>query len=639
MDYEKIERGNLINLFPIEEGDKVLYADNLEEALNKEGTYDWIFLLPYEEKEAGSLCMERLLEKLTEKGHLLLAFENPFSLHKMAGEVEEDGTLWKAFLPGGFEEGQGISLPFFKKQAEEAFGQCEKEYCLKMYYPYPDIRFPSAVYTDEYLPKSGECDENLYNFAHARFGFFDEMQAVDEMVKAGVYGQFANGYLAEIAKEPVSLLYCRYSVERSSDKKICTKIWKNKQNEKTVQKAAYVKEANEHIKKMSEWEKRLGDVLAAQSYMGKPILVNRITESGEKNGKWYMNFEFIQGESLENYLDSCLEKQNFPECRERLLSFCHMIKQIEGKVPFRATEEFQKVFGMPEGLNETLLCLPVTDIDMVCQNVFLGKQITLIDYEWTFDFPIPVDYLVYRVLFCYLEQKNRRSMKGFDNSFDFYYEMGITAERKKQFEQMEIHFQKYVQGTCRLLRDMYLEEGKPVIPMSVLKEQLKKQEEDKVLVFYDTGNGFLEKDSFFVMPKVEETGNVSFVLELGEKPVQAVKIQFGQKNMMVRIGLLEEDENGSREISYKTNGISVNPILYLYKEAPSLVIEQMEERVRRLYVSFWMEPLPEVFVKETAGSLSDMRAVIANREEQIANYENSTSWKITKPLRSIGRKK
>lgn len=320
-----------------------------------------------------------------------------------------------------------------------------------------------------------------------------------------------------------------------------------------------------------------------------------------------------------------------------------MIRAIKGQIPFGVTKEFTKVFGAVEleaEPEEVIMALPVTDIDMVCQNILLGEQITLIDYEWSFDFPIPIDYLIYRVLFCYLEQKDRRASKNFDNSFDFYGKMGISSERKRIFEQMETHFQKYAQGSSRLLRDLYLEQGKPVVPMSALQKELTKAEDNKVMIQYNRGKGFLEEEGFERILKREEDGSGSLVLDLPkEDSIQGVKISFGEENTMVRIGLLQEDGTGSKELAYETNGISVNPILYFYKEKPWISMSGVQPDVRRLYVSLHMEKLPEAFVEEAVSSLSDMREIIANREEQIANYENSTSWKLTKPLRMLGGKK
>lgn len=643
MEYKNMENSNLIKFLPIEQGDKVLVLHSMAMLPEEKDSYDWIFVLPYEEKEQDAPKLQKLLGMVKKQGHLYLAVENPFSLHRISGEAEEDGSFFKAFLPGGFEESRGMSLAFLMEQARCALKNCQEEYSLKVYYPYPDIRFPLAVYTDEYLPKPGECDENFYNFSHPRFCFFDERTAADEVVKAGVYSQFAGGYLLEIAKENTDMLYCRYSVERDEGKKIRTTILKDKNGEMSVQKSAFEEASNEHIRKLSSWEEKLTAQLQQVSFLDRPLAVNKIIDSKKQNGKEQVSFSFVKGESLEAYLDAYLKNGQFESCKETLLGFCIMIKQLKDQKPFQVTEEFIKVFGKIEfgqAQEKDMTALSVTDIDMVCQNILLGEQITLIDYEWTFDFPIPVDYLIYRVLFCYLEQKNRRKSKGFDNSFDFYEEMGISKERKKLFEQMEIHFQKYAQGNCRLLRDSYLEKGKPVVPMSLLKEQLHKAEENTILIQYDMGAGFMEENSFQRVLGQEENGTLSLVLDLPEDGcVQAVQMGFGEENTMIRIGLLQEDAAGSKEISYETNGILVNPILYLYQEKPYLCIRHLNPEVKRLYISLQIEKLPEAFIGETIRSLSDMREVIANREQQISNYENSTSWKITKPLREFGRKK
>lgn len=643
MEYPMRKNSNLIKFLPIEKEDQVLFIDSMERIPKEHKAYDWIFVIPYGEKEQGAPKLRQLLAMLTKRGRLYLAAENPFSLHRISGEAEEDGSFFQAFLPHGFEKSKGMSLPLLTAQAQAAIKHCGQEYSLKVYYPYPDVQFPMAVYTDEYLPKPGECDENLYNFHHARFGFFDERQAVDQVVKAGVYAQFANGYLLEIAKEHTNLLYCRYSVERATDKRILTSIRKGENGEKIVEKAAFEEASNAHIKKLRHFEERLMCQLERESFLGRSMSVNRIVKSRRVNGKEQVIFPFIKGESLENYLDDYLKKGEFESCKETLLDFCGMIKALKGQIPFTVTEEFTKVFGAVEWKaepEEAIMALPVTDIDMVCQNILLGEQITLIDYEWTFDFPIPIDYLIYRVLFCYLEQKDRRAFQHFDNSFDFYGKMGISPERKRIFEQMEIHFQKYAQGDCRLLRDLYLEQGKPVVPMSSLTKELTRAEDNKVTVQYNMGQGFLEEDGFERILKQEEDGSGSFVLDLPKEPsVQGVKISFGEENAMVRIGLLQEDETGSKEIAYETNGMSVNPILYFYKERPWISLNGLEPGVRRLYVNLQMEKLPEAFVKEAVSSLSDMREIIANREEQIANYENSTSWKLTKPLRMLTGKK
>lgn len=641
MNKKELGRANLIDFLPVKEKESVLHVKPGQKPWEQGGTYDWIFVFPYEEKKQGSLVIKKLLGMLTKTGHLYLAAENPFSIHRLSGEAEEDGSVLQAFQERGFEKSKGLSLSLLKRQAEEALKECDSMYSMKLYYPYPDIFSPSALYTDGYLPKPGDCDENYYNFQHARFAFFDERQAVPEVVQAGMYPQLANGYLVELAAEPVDILYCRYSVERALDKRIYTSISRTLSGKLAVKKTAYTPEANEHIKKLCQWEKKLAKQLEHAVFLQKRVCVNRLTAKEQINQKEQVTFAYVEGESLENYLDRLLRNGEFLQVKQVLLEFCRMLGKLEGQQPFQMTREFEMVFGVRE--EDGLFSMPalsLMDIDMVCQNVLLGETVTLIDYEWTFAFPIPVSYLIYRVLFLYLEQKERRKLPGFDNEFDFYGEMGINKEQRRLFEKMETGFQKYAQGGCMLLRDAYLKEGKPVVPMSVLKKQLPSAEKGTVCIQYDTGQGFSRKEAIKKELHMEETGAFSMVLDLPkQEPIRAVKLSFGQAGSILRIGLLQENETGSSKVLYETNGVPVNPILYVYEQEPYLVTKNLCIDVKRLYFSFELVELPGSFTEETIKALSDMREIIANREEQMAAYENSASWKLTKPLRRLGRLK
>lgn len=44
-------------------------------------------------------------------------------------------------------------------------------------------------------------------------------------------------------------------------------------------------------------------------------------------------------------------------------------------------------------LPSQLMCAEITNIDIVCDNVMLTEPITLLDYEWTFEFPVPCEYV------------------------------------------------------------------------------------------------------------------------------------------------------------------------------------------------------------------------------------------------------
>ena len=60
-------------------------------------------------------------------------------------------------------------------------------------------------------------------------------------------------------------------------------------------------------------------------------------------------------------------------------------------------EQFKAVFGTDEDGNE--LCLNPVNIDLILDNVFCeNEKCYIIDAEWIFDFPIPVKFVVWRIV-------------------------------------------------------------------------------------------------------------------------------------------------------------------------------------------------------------------------------------------------
>ncbi len=71
----------------------------------------------------------------------------------------------------------------------------------KFYYPYPDYKLPSVIYSDEYLPKQGELNRNICNFDRDRLVLFDEGKVFDQVIKDGLFPLYSNSFFIEITKE------------------------------------------------------------------------------------------------------------------------------------------------------------------------------------------------------------------------------------------------------------------------------------------------------------------------------------------------------------------------------------------------------------------------------------------------------
>ena len=63
---------------------------------------------------------------------------------------------------------------------------------LTFYYPYPDHKFPSVIYSDEWLPQKGELAEGRSNYDRVMF---------DSLLEEGVFQTFSNSFLIEAVQE------------------------------------------------------------------------------------------------------------------------------------------------------------------------------------------------------------------------------------------------------------------------------------------------------------------------------------------------------------------------------------------------------------------------------------------------------
>lgn len=95
----------------------------------------------------------------------------------------------------------------------------------------------------------------------------------------------------------------------------------------------------------------------------------------------------------------------------------------------------------------------MSNIDLVPANILILKdRQVVIDYEWTFDFPVPADFILYRMIHYYLESDGKRRVL---KDRDFYGKAGITQEELDVYGEMERNFQKYMQGSHVPLLSMY----------------------------------------------------------------------------------------------------------------------------------------------------------------------------------------
>lgn len=97
--------------------------------------------------------------------------------------------IWAAGFPALKIIRRAVWYARFQEKLERIFDACgvgERSF----YYPYPDYKFMTTVYSDAYLPGRGELSNNLRNFDRDRMLLFDEKSAFDGIVEEGLFSVF-----------------------------------------------------------------------------------------------------------------------------------------------------------------------------------------------------------------------------------------------------------------------------------------------------------------------------------------------------------------------------------------------------------------------------------------------------------------
>lgn len=431
----------------------------LQENWTDEGTADYDVILMvgafgrYKERLAG------LRRRLGPGGMLVVADVNRFGLKYWAGCAEEYGGNYFAGLEGSAD---GFGRSGYEKALRGA-GFTE----LRFYYPYPDHKFPHTVYSDEWLPQKGELADNRRNFDRDRLVVFDEQKVSNTLLEEGMFAGMANSFLivaGDGCRGGEQLFYEKYSNERADSFRIRTEIAEGADGERYVAKYALEPEGEAHIRNM-EWAYR--ELTAA--YDGSPIEICpcRIeTPAGTVRAV----FPFVEGRNMQEVLQKLAERGRREEVDALLAEYGRRIRSYGGEVPFAGTPEFVTVFGerLPE---RGLPCARVGNIDFIFSNLFAKgmpgeerKSVwTAIDYEWTFAFPVPKEFVLYRGLYFAYYQVLIHYGWSLE---EVLLAADISAESAECYRGMEEHFQGYLGGGALPVRNMQRLMGTKLIPVN-----------------------------------------------------------------------------------------------------------------------------------------------------------------------------
>ncbi|MDE7311282.1 MAG: class I SAM-dependent methyltransferase [Eubacterium sp.] len=406
------------------------------------GVYEYASLYTKED-DAGRVLLQQVKKLLKPEGRLILAIENRLGLKYFAGCREDHLGMYFQGIENNYSK-DGVRT-FSRKEIVtllESGGFVDYQF----YYPYPDYKLPEMIYSDGYLPKKGELVKNIRNFDADRLVLFDETKAWDGILEAGLFHEFSNSFIVTatadtdtVTDEPV---YAKYAVERAKDYQIITRILRRADDGYVVHKAALTDAAAVHVTKMKKAYLDLSSLFTHTN-----VNVAECTQADMCS----VEIPFIGGSNLECLLDEYIEQERQEQAADLIQRFFDEFLENVQKVPFTYSEDFAAVFGKTSGFHADM-SLPVTNADIIFSNfVVQGREFIMLDYEWTFWFPIPLQFILYRALFhSYAFQKLEDRFQK-----KLYLYAGIQEKDMPLYLEMEFSFQRYVKKDRIELETLY----------------------------------------------------------------------------------------------------------------------------------------------------------------------------------------
>lgn len=440
----------------------------------------------------------RILQShLKTDGRIVIAIENKLGMKYFAGCKEDHlGTYFSGIE--NYADGGGVRT-FSRKGLERIFASCGVKES-HFYYPYPDYKFMTTLFSDAYQPGKGELSNNLRNFDRDRMLLFNEKQAFDGIIEDGLFSVFANSYLVVLGAD-FDIKYTRYSNDRAPQYCIRTEIGQTPEGHRFVRKYPMGPEAAEHVRGMAVAYESL-----KERYAGSTLHINQCTLV-DNGTELYAEFEFVKGQPLSQLLDECLENGDMD-------GFYDYFRKYIEKIDYNSQA-------------------PVADFDLVFSNILVdGEDWTLIDYEWTFGKPVETRELAFRAIYCYLLEDEKRGSLELEGILEL---LQITQEDAQLLREQESDFQRFVTGNHMAMAQMRELIGYRVMqPQKWIDRYQGSEQINRVQIYEDLGDGYQEENSYFVKDAYQGENHIELEIPVSGN-VKMLRIDPCMDSCMVKI--------------------------------------------------------------------------------------------------------
>ena len=654
---ELSKKRSLINAFKNKEYDNVrIMVGNFEDVEKSfTGGFDCITLIGVLEYAGSYINDEKpytkllgiLKKHLNPGGKIVIAIENRLGMKYLAGCKEDHLGKYFAGIEG---YGPESKVRTFSKEMLENLITGAGFTDLRFYYPYPDYKLPHTVYSDDMLPGTGELNTNLRNYDDDRLVLFDESKAFDSMIEEGMFPEFANSFVVIASPDKgwqeglVLPVFAKYANERMDRYRVCTLINREPSGARRVFKKALSTHANIHMEHMSGSY----DVLARQYSGTKFVPAKNVLKKGEERGMLYagvvskakdsVEFEFVSGITLEDYLNELEAKEQYPKMESLILEYAQMLGSCTDIVEFRRSVRFDEVFGKRD-FKKKYVALNPCNYDMIFSNIVLDGQEkengkwTVIDYEWVFGFAVPVRFIVYRALYYHFRDRNDDgfSMYLSRKGMDVYSLCGIDIGERMLFNEMEHAFQVYIIGGAASLEVMQVLMPTATIRIdNVVKMGSYLRNLDTPKIYFSRGTNYTSENQLGVIGKVEDgivTLNIPFERYINSLRIDPTEYPCLLHLESLRYALGDGVRMDVSEVMVNGYLLSDNTFVYDTNDA-QLIIEGIPQNAKSLEVRYRVTMMEEAFYEDLVG-------LLRRQKEQEEELRKEFSYRLKRKVGMI----
>ena len=220
-----------------------------------------------------------------------------------------------------------------------------------------------------------------------------EKRLAKTLTDAGLFGEFANSFLViaraeKNLKRSKCMRFIGANMERKSKYSINKKVYRNGRKKQFI----FSPDNNEGVEFLNEFIKR---ETLAKKYFGKEAKV--VTARKEDNNLIY---PYITFPNMIELLARSISDGDSEFGRKWIDEYIQFLYKLpaDNCIP----EEFMRALGIsPDDIPKPVYCLNCGIIDCIPHNILIDQgsnKYYIIDNEFIYDFPIPVDFLIWRAI-------------------------------------------------------------------------------------------------------------------------------------------------------------------------------------------------------------------------------------------------